>query len=99
MLGGRSSFGPGGWAGTDLAKILPVNISPSDRQVEPDEGLKVVPETMGLENYVLKLGPNTADTARIWDALPPITGTNLFGLPKPGAFVLAKARGPPATFR
>ena len=92
MLGGRSSFGPGGWAGTELAGVLPVNISPSDGQVEPEEGLKVVPDTIGLENYVLKLGPNTAETARIWDVLPPITGTNLFGQPKPLAFVLARAK-------
>ena len=92
MLGGRSSFGPGGWAGTALARVLPVNISPNDGQVESEEGLKVVPDTMGLENYVLKLGPNTAESARIWDALPPITGTNLFGQPKPAAFVLARAK-------
>jgi hypothetical protein len=93
MLGGRSSFGPGGWAGTELAKILPVEISPSDGQIEPEEGLKVVPDTLGLENYLLKLGPNPAETARIWDALPPITGTNLFVRPKPNAIVLARAKG------
>ena len=92
MLGGRSSFGPGGWAGTALAGVLPMAISPTDGQVEPEEGLKVVPDTMGLDNYVLKLGPNAAETARIWDSLPPITGTNLFGQPRPNAFVLARAK-------
>ena len=93
MLGGRSSFGPGGWATTDLAKILPVNISPSDGEVEPEEGLKVIPNTLGLDNYLVKLGPNPAETARIWDALPPITGTNLFGQPKPSAIVFARTKG------
>jgi Putative glutamine amidotransferase/von Willebrand factor type A domain len=93
MLGGRSSFGPGGWAGTELAKILPININPNDGQREPEEGLKVVPDILGLDNYVLKLGPNPAETARIWDILPPITGTNLFGTPKPAAIVLARAKG------
>ena len=93
MLGGRSSFGPGGWAGTELATILPMTISPNDGQVEPEEGLKVVPDTLGLENYVVKLGPNPAETARIWDALPPITGTNLFGPPKASAIVLARGKG------
>jgi len=93
MLGGRSSFGPGGWGSTELARILPVEVSPSDGELEPEEGLKVVPDTLGLENYVLKLGPTPADTSRIWDALPPITGTNLFGKPKPSAIVLARARG------
>jgi hypothetical protein len=94
MLGGRSSFGPGGWAGTDLAKILPITISSADGQFEPEEGLKVVPDTLGLNNYVVKLGPNPAETARIWDVLPPITGTNRFGEPKPSAIVLARAKGP-----
>ena len=93
MLGGRSSFGPGGWAGTDLAKILPMAISPRDGQVEPDEGLKVVPDPTGLENYVTKLGPTATETARIWDAMPPIMGTNQFGEPKPSAFILLRARG------
>ncbi len=92
MLGGRSSFGAGGWAGTELARILPVNIGPNDGQIEPgDEGLKVVPDQLGLENYVLRLAPSTPETARIWAALPPITGSNRFGPPKPAAFVLARA--------
>jgi Putative glutamine amidotransferase/von Willebrand factor type A domain len=93
MLGGRSSFGPGGWGSTELAKILPVEVSPNDGEREPEEGLKFVPDVLGLENYVLKLGPTPAETARIWDALPPITGTNLFGQPKPSAIVLARAKG------
>ncbi len=92
MLGGRSSFGAGGWAGTELARAIPVNIGPNDGQIEPgDEGLKVVPDTLGLENFVLRLGPNTAESARIWAGLPPITGSNRFGQPKPSSFVLARA--------
>ena len=92
MLGGRSSFGSGGWAGTDLARILPVNVAPNDGQVEPgDEGLKVVPEPLGLESFILRLAPNVADSARIWGLLAPITGANRFGTPKPSAIVLARA--------
>ncbi len=92
MLGGRSSFGSGGWAGSELAKILPINISPNDGQIEPgDEGLKVVPDALGLENFVLRLGPNPIETARIWNSLSPITGSNRFGPPKPAAFILARA--------
>ncbi len=90
MLGGRSSFGPGGWGSTDLARVLPVRVGPADGQNEPEEGLKVVPDTLGLENFVLRLAPSSADTARIWAALPPITGSNRFGPPKPASFVLAR---------
>ena len=92
MLGGRSSFGPGGWASTELARILPVAISASDGQIEPgDEGIKVVPNARGLENYVLRLAPTPAESARVWASLPPITGSNRFGLPKPSSFVMAEA--------
>jgi len=92
MLGGRSSFGPGGWGGTALARILPTSVGPSDGEVVPgDEGVKVVPNAFGLANYVLRLAPTPAETARIWAALPPITGYNRLGQPKPAAFVLAQA--------
>ena len=58
MLGGRSSFGAGGWAGTELAGILPVNIGPDDGQIEPaTRGSRSSPTRSGLENFVLRLGP------------------------------------------
>ena len=92
MLGGRSSFGAGGWGSTDLARVLPVNVGPADGEVDPgDEGVKVVPNAMGLENYVLRLAANPAENARIWGALPPITGYNRLQQLKPAAFVLATA--------
>ncbi len=96
MLGGRSSFGAGGWGGTALARILPTNIGPADGEVNPgDEGVKVVPNALGLENYVLKLAPTAAENARIWAGLPPIMDYNRLGTPKPAAFVLAKAGNDP----
>jgi len=92
MLGGRSSLGAGGWGGTELSRILPVNVSPSDGEVDPgDDGVKVVPNTLGLENYVLRLAPTPAENARIWASLPPITGYNRLIQPKAAAFVLATA--------
>jgi hypothetical protein len=90
MLGGRSSFGAGGWASTDLARILPVNIHPGDGQIEPEGGLKFIPSARGLDSYIFHIGPDKAETARIWDRLPPVTGTNRFGEPKLTASVLAE---------
>jgi hypothetical protein len=96
MLGGRGSFGSGGWSRTELAQLLPVNISPSDGQIDwGDEGMKVVPDPLGLENFVMRLAPNPTESARIWTSLAPITGSNRFGAPKPSAFVLARAGGEP----
>ncbi len=96
MLGGPSSFGMGGWGGTELAQILPSDVGPNDGEVlAGDEGIKVVPNTLGLDNYVLRLSPNPAENARIWSLLPSIPGYNHLGRPKPSAFVLATANREP----
>lgn len=91
MLGGRSSFGPGGWANTPVGDLLPVKVQPGDGQLEPPGGLKAVVNPNGLEGYLLKLGGTREETAKIWAALPPIPGANVLGRPKPSAFVLAQA--------
>ncbi len=95
MLGGRSSFGAGGWAQTDLADILPSEIRPDDGQLEPEGGVKFVPSTTGLTSYILQIGSTRAETAKLWDMMPPILGTNRLGEPKKGAEVLAQMAGNP----
>ena len=94
MLGGRTSFGAGGWAQTDLADILPTEIHPGDGQLEPEGGVKFVPSNTGLTSYILQIGANKAETARLWDMMPPVLGTNRFGEPKKGAEILAQTGGP-----
>jgi hypothetical protein len=96
MLGGRSSFGPGGWSKTPIEDILPVFVHPGDMDIEPPNGLKVVPNDTELDNYVLQVGANRADTKRIWDALPPILGSNRFGERKASARILATSPAPDA---
>jgi uncharacterized membrane protein len=98
MLGGRSSFGAGGWAGTPVGDILPTRVSPNDGQIEPPEGegVKAIPNPASLENYVVRLGPTPADSQRIWSELPPLPGANRLGRPKPTALILATlGRGEP----
>lgn len=90
MLGGRGSFGSGGWANNEVGDILPTKIAPGDGQIEPPDGLKVVTNPLGLDAYVLKLSGNRAESKRIWDALPPIMGANRLGQPKPAAYVWAQ---------
>ncbi len=94
MLGGRSSFGPGGWGETELAEILPAEVHLGDGQLEPEGGIKFVPTTTGLNSYVLQVGASKTETARIWDAMHPIQGTNRFGQPKGSAEILASTPGP-----
>jgi hypothetical protein len=94
MLGGRTSFGAGGWAQTDLADVLPAEIHPGDGQLEPEGGVKFVPSNSGLTSYILQIGASRAETAKLWDMMPPILGTNRFGELKKGAEVLAQTPGP-----
>jgi uncharacterized membrane protein len=94
MLGGHASFGDGGWADTPLADILPVQIHPGDGQYEPDGGIKFVPNARGLENYLLQVGASKTETARIWDLMKPILGTNRFSDVKKSANILAETPGP-----
>ena len=94
MLGGHSSFGEGGWADTPLTDVLPALIHAGDGQLEPEGGIKFVPNTKGLNSYVLQVGSNKTETARIWDAMKPILGTNRFGEVKNGADIIAETPGP-----
>jgi hypothetical protein len=93
MLGGHASFGDGGWADTPLADILPVQMHPADGQYEPEGGIKFVPNPRGLESYLLQVGANRTETARIWDLMKPILGTNRFSDVKKSASILAETPG------
>jgi uncharacterized membrane protein len=90
MLGGRTSFGAGGWANTAVAEILPMEIHPNDGQLEPQGGVKFVPSAQGLIDAVLQIGANRTETARLWEMMPPILGTNRFGEPKRSANIIAE---------
>lgn len=90
MLGGHSSFGSGGWARTPLAQVLPTEIHPGDGQLEPPDGLRVVPDTLALDSYVLRVGGTASESQRLWTALPPIPGANQLGPAKRGAVILAR---------
>jgi uncharacterized membrane protein len=93
MLGGRSSFGEGGWAGTVIEDILPAVIHPGDGEIDLPGGIKFVPNATGLDSFVLQVGATRAETARIWDSLPPIMGANRFGERKALAKILATTPG------
>ncbi len=95
MLGGRNSFGSGGWTSSPLADLLPVEMHPGDGQVEPDSGLRVVPNPLGLDSYVLRLARTRAANEQTWKELPPIGGINQFRV-KPAARLWALSdRGEP----
>jgi len=87
MLGGIHSFGPGGYADTPLARVLPVRMEASERQqldapVRRDVHLPgpvpMQPTSIGLLRYVLSLAASREETLTTWKRLPPLDGANLF---------------------
>lgn len=100
MLGGFQSFGPGGYAETPLAGVLPVVMDRFERQ-EPDKPirdklhwpgpLKMEPTPLGLSHFSLMLAATPKENRTIWSQLPPLDGANRFAETKPGAIVLADA--------
>ncbi|MCC7051911.1 MAG: hypothetical protein IT355_01505 [Gemmatimonadaceae bacterium] len=93
LLGGRASFGEGGYAGTALADVSPVDIEAStraenDRLVE----MKAIATAEGLRHPALQLSGSDSLVSARWRTLPPLTTVNLLTRAKPGATVLLQGR-------
>lgn len=82
MLGGLRSFGPGGYAGTPLEELLPVEMKQaekSDGRVAPDlhyfQNLQMLPTGRGGTHYLMRLD-NATNPNTIWSKLPPLQKAN-----------------------
>ena len=90
MIGGDLSFTSGGWAGTPVADVLPVELypeGPTDKLIDLTPfKMQLTPEGRAHPVTALKLdlGQNRAR----WASLPELDGTNLVMRAKPGATVL-----------
>jgi uncharacterized membrane protein len=92
MLGGRRSFAEGGWTGTPVGEVLPVNLAagPTPPSVPLSE-LAVRPTRAGASSPVTQIAGDEAASAKRWNELPTVTAVNpVFGV-KPGATVLLTA--------
>ena len=98
MLGGKSSFGQGGYINTPLEDALPVNL-------RFGQGNSGVPEfqdleykarltSYGAEHPVTRLSVSEAENRKRWEAAPALTGLNPTTGPKAGATVLAQGSVP-----
>ena len=94
MLGGHYSFGPGGYGGTDIEAVLPVNVGP---RTQPQETTEFLPQLTAagedhpiFEGFVDSL-PAPARRDPKPDAVPlrDLLGCVTVLGPKPGAEVLA----------
>ncbi|MBN1590782.1 MAG: hypothetical protein JW888_14820, partial [Pirellulales bacterium] len=100
MLGGFFTFGPGGYADTPLAQVLPIRMSRLEEQ-KPDEPMRrdmhlagpihMRPGRFGADHFALMLSGDRAKNAALWSRLPAMLGANRFdsGQIKRGAIVLA----------
>lgn len=100
VLGGRRSLAEGGYAGTALAPVLPVDLGSDVSSAQGNNHLvhlRVSPTRSGSLHPVLRMengagtqGPNDpAPGATVeWDRLPPLSSVNRVGAPRPGATVL-----------
>jgi uncharacterized membrane protein len=88
MMGGYDSFGPS-WRGTEIEKLLPVQLQGAGEAVEGP--VKMVPTEAGLRHYLLRLAENPQENEAIWKGLPDLKGRTKLGEVKKGATVLACA--------
>lgn len=93
MLGGRHSFAEGGWAGTPVAEVMPIDIEGGVRDTLFFDSLAITPTRAGLAHPVTQLAGSESLSRARWDSLPRITTANRLGPLKPGATALLQGEG------
>lgn len=91
-LGGRSSLGEGGYAGTPVAEVLPVLLQAAGKDSTSAVALAIHPTAAGLTHATLQLRETDAANTARWDSLPMLTSVNRLGALRPGATVLLAGR-------
>ncbi len=100
MLGGFHSFGPGGYATTPLADVLPLRMDRFSRQqfdapIREDAHVpgpvRMMPTPLGLGHFSLLLSSDRRANQAAWSKLPPLEGANKLDRSRlaPGALELA----------
>ncbi len=85
MIGGDNSFARGGYKGTPVEEILPVEM---DSQGEDIIDGKFKMLTTESAHPILTLSDNQGENRQIWREMPELDGCNRLLRPKPGAIVL-----------
>ncbi len=98
MLGGKNSYGQGGYINTPLEDLLPVNIRFGQAKMQApefqDTEFKAKLTNYGLQHPIMKLSTTEAENTKRWGTAPELVGINPTSGPKPGAVVLASAAIP-----
>ncbi len=101
MIGGYQSFGPGLYARTPLAQVLPVAMDSTEKQdfdqplrsdLHIERDMRMVPVR---QHYITQLG-DPDENAELWSRLPPLDGANRFsGLKDTAGVLLESPAGDP----
>ncbi|MBV6521564.1 MAG: hypothetical protein MNPFHGCM_01703 [Gemmatimonadaceae bacterium] len=91
-LGGRSSLAEGGYEGTPLADVLPVDLSGPPRDTTTADEVALSPTAAGLLHPAMQLAGTDSGTAERWRTMPHLTMVNGVGRPKPGTTVLLEGK-------
>jgi len=96
MLGGKNSFGQGGYINTPIEDMLPVELGQSARGIPEFQDLeyKVRLTDYGLQHPITRLSMSLDENRKRWETAPPLVGFNPTAGPKPGATVLAQGSAP-----
>jgi uncharacterized membrane protein len=88
-LGGRRALGEGGFAGTPVADVLPVELGgvPNDKCQYFNE-LKVEVTVPGSIHAATQIAEAESTSVQRWKTMPAVTSVNRIGRAKPGATVL-----------
>ncbi|MFO1019264.1 MAG: glutamine amidotransferase [Planctomycetales bacterium] len=90
MLGGRQSFGAGGYGKTPLADVLPIDLPAQARENGEVKGeIQMQPTRLGVQHFIMRLESGDQNLKH-WQSLPKLMGANRFGALKPVAQKLAE---------
>ncbi|MFN8572432.1 MAG: glutamine amidotransferase [Gemmatimonadaceae bacterium] len=87
-LGGRRALAEGGYAGTPLADVLPVDLAAGLHDSTTADEVAVVPTSTGVVHPAMQLAGTDSGTAVRWTTMPHLTVVNHLGRAKPGATIL-----------
>jgi uncharacterized membrane protein len=96
MLGGRRSFAEGGWAGTPVAEVLPIEFDANSARGNAPEfftHLQVKPTRAGSTYPVTQLAATEQESNTRWNDMPSVSAVNAVRAVKPGATVLLTGTG------
>jgi len=94
LLGGRSAFAEGGYAGTPLADVIPVELDPDAAKRTEPWFVEYTPELTpaGRIHSSTQIAGSAAQSAARWKELPAVSSVNRIARLKPGATALLMGR-------